>query len=86
MFMNFILQIYTVKENFNKKVYELREEKIKLLEKYKFLQHKLEEIHSDLDAEDRICCSALPRINIQAEFPEIQFQVFKMLTDSLCQE
>lgn len=71
-----------MKENFNKKVYELREEKIKLLRKYQLLQQKLEEIHDDLDTEDRIYCPALPKINIQAEFPEMQFQVLKKIPDT----
>lgn len=69
------LQIFNMKEEFNRKVYSLREKKVKLVRNVHQLENQLSYLYDELPEDCRILPPPKPQLNIPKEFPERQYQV-----------
>jgi hypothetical protein len=64
------LQLFLIKDNFNSKVYELRNKKAVLIERFSELNATLKRIHRELDPEQKKFLSDIPKFDEDLEFPE----------------
>ena len=69
------LQLFKIKDNFNSKVYDLRNTKTALIERFNELDAKLKNIHRELDPTQRKLLSEIPKFDEKLEFPEREFKV-----------
>lgn len=65
---------FTVRQNYNKKVIFLREEKVQIRKELEYLGEKLKEIHEEIDEENRKEAPVI-REWTEAEFPERHFEI-----------
>jgi hypothetical protein len=64
------LQLFLIKDNYNSKVYDLRNKKTVLVERFSELNATLKHIHRELDPEQRKFLSDIPEFDEELEFPE----------------
>jgi uncharacterized coiled-coil DUF342 family protein len=64
-----------MKHNFNSKVYDLRNKKTALIERFNELKATLKNIHIELDQTQRKFLSEIPNFVEKLEFPEREFKV-----------
>jgi hypothetical protein len=64
-----------MKDNFNSKVYDLRNKKAALIERLDELNAMLTHIHRELDPTQRKFLSEIPKFDEKLEFPEREFKV-----------
>lgn len=65
-----ILQLFLIKDNFNSKVYDLRNKKTVLIERFNELNATLKCIHTELEPVQRKFLSDIPKFDEELEFPE----------------
>jgi hypothetical protein len=64
------LQLFLIKDNFNSKVYDLRNKKTVLTERFNELNATLKCIHAELDTAQRKFLPDIPKFDEELEFPE----------------
>jgi hypothetical protein len=68
-------QLFLIKDNFNSKVYDLRNKKIALVERFTELNATLKNIHRELDPTQRKYLPEVPKFDEKLEFPDKRIKV-----------
>jgi hypothetical protein len=71
----YFFQLFLIKDNFNSKVYDLRNKKIALIEKFTALNDTLKNIHRELDPTQRKFPPEIPKFDKKLEFPDKEIKV-----------
>ncbi|XP_054260154.1 cilia- and flagella-associated protein 44-like [Macrosteles quadrilineatus] len=77
-------EIFNMKEEFNRKVYSLREKKVKLVRNVHQLENQLLYLYDELPEDCRILPPPKPQLNIPKEFPERQYQIYPDKDPDFC--